>query len=95
VTLQNLNGHITDELEKLHQIYQNEKDFGRTIAYRKAISMIRSLKQPITSIEDVKNLPQIGRKMQQKIFEILSTGRLERAENLQKDERNKCIEELS
>ena len=60
---QNLNSHITDELEKLKEIYENTNDKGRSIAYRKAVTFIKGLSKRIESEEDVKKLPHIGEKI--------------------------------
>eukprot|EP01017_Pseudomicrothorax_dubius_P049589 TRINITY_DN923_c0_g5_i2.p1 TRINITY_DN923_c0_g5~~TRINITY_DN923_c0_g5_i2.p1 ORF type:complete len:447 (-),score=83.38 TRINITY_DN923_c0_g5_i2:796-2136(-) len=79
----NPNAFITDELEKLQKIYTNNKDKGRIIAYRRAISMIRSLQKKIESEKDVEELPTIGKKIKDKIKEILDTGKLRKAEVLQ------------
>ena len=52
-------------------------------AYRKAISMIKAQKKTIESIRDVEKLPSIGEKIKAKILEILETGQLRKAINLQ------------
>lgn len=89
------NDLIIGELEKLLKIYTNEKDKGRMIAYRKAIGYIRSLKFPIKSEDDIANMPTIGEKIKKKIIEIINTGKLLKAENLQKNAKNIAVQELS
>ena len=61
------------------------------IAYRKAIGFIRSLKFPIKSEADIKDMPTIGEKIKKKIIEIINTGKLLKAENLQKNAKNVAI----
>lgn len=53
------------------------------MAYRKAISTIRSLDRKIEKTEDVDNLPTIGKKIKEKIKEILLTGGLRKADALE------------
>ncbi|EGR33773.1 DNA-directed polymerase lambda, putative, partial [Ichthyophthirius multifiliis] len=83
------------ELEKLYQIYQQEKDLGRTIAYRRAISILQGHKQQIQSKEDIKKIKGIGDKIKLKIQEILQNGTCEKIQNLINDEKNISINILS
>lgn len=53
------------------------------MAYRKAISTIRSLDRKVEKVEDVDNLPTIGKKIKEKIKEILLTGGLRKADALE------------
>lgn len=53
------------------------------MAYRKAISTIRSLEKKIEKVEDVDNLPTIGKKIKEKIKEVLLTGNLRKADALE------------
>jgi len=51
----------------------------KAIAYKKAIDSIESFKGPITSVTDVKDLPGVGKKIYDKIAEIIETGELQTA----------------
>ena len=80
--VRNLNEHITGELEKLQNIYENENDKGRYHGYRRAITFIRGYDRKIESVEDVKKIPYIGSKIKNKVEEILRTGTLRRTKYL-------------
>ncbi|EAS03408.2 helix hairpin-helix protein (macronuclear) [Tetrahymena thermophila SB210] len=92
---ENFNKLITEELEKLLKIYQQEKDIGRSIAYRKAVGIIKSLDFQIKSVKDVQKINGLGEKTKEKIKEILETGQCQRAQILTQSERNQAIELLS
>ncbi|KAL4432102.1 hypothetical protein ABPG74_014356 [Tetrahymena malaccensis] len=92
---ENFNKLITEELEKLLKIYQQEKDVGRSIAYRKAVGIIKSLDFQIKSVKDVQKINGLGEKTKEKIKEILETGQCQRAQILTQSERNQTIELLS
>ena len=47
------NNNILVELNKLAEIYSNENDFGRQLAYRKAYSAIKSVNFEIKSDSDL------------------------------------------
>jgi DNA polymerase lambda len=51
-------------------------------AYRKAVSIIRAVPYKISSHEDVKNIRGIGTKIREKVTEIITTGKLRKAELL-------------
>jgi len=51
-------------------------------AYRKALAIIKTVPFKIESPEDIKNLTGIGIKIKEKIQEIVSTGKLKKAEIL-------------
>jgi DNA polymerase lambda len=80
--------HIIEPLQRLLKCYSNDRDKGRTIAYSKAIAFITSLGFPIKSAEDVESMPTVGAGIRKKIVEILQTGGLQKADNLQLLERN-------
>jgi DNA polymerase/3'-5' exonuclease PolX len=70
--------HIADAYKSKGVIYKYK-------AYRTAISTLKSLTTPITSVADVRNLPGIGKAMEEKIGEILATGGLEQEEQVLAD----------
>lgn len=73
-------------IAKLNIMRQSEEtDTGPTskfkaLAYKKAIESLNAFKGPITKIDDVKDLPGIGKKIHDKIAEIISTGELKTAD---------------
>jgi exodeoxyribonuclease III len=73
---QNYKQIILDALTQLKYIEQENKEIFKVRAYGNAISSIKKLEY-VTSIDQVENLPGIGKKILAKIEEILNTGKLE------------------
>ena len=46
-----INRDIIKELERLQTIYELDNNWGKALGYRKAISMLKSVKYPITDIK--------------------------------------------
>jgi len=92
---------ILKYLTLLYNSELKEKDFFKARAYNKVIKGIKALKKPIHSFDDIKDLPGIGKKIQGKIEEIISTGRLAGvgssadSEAARKAAESKAITELS
>lgn len=72
-----MNKIILDNLSILLEQKKQEKDTFRIRAIQNAIRTIKGLDFEITSIEQVKGLPGIGKGMQDRIKEILESGELE------------------
>ena len=70
------NTKIIDILSQQMQIEIAKNDKWRASAYRKAISSIKSYKTPIVSGKQASRLKGVGKKISQKITEILATGKL-------------------
>ncbi|KAK4780811.1 hypothetical protein SAY87_016917 [Trapa incisa] len=83
----NLNRKITEIFGKLINIYRALGDDRRSYSYYKAIPVIEKLPFKIESAEQVKNLPSIGKSMQEHIQEIVTTGRLLKLEHFETDEK--------
>lgn len=71
------NRRILEILEELRKESLYKGNRFRTQAYRKAISVVESLRVPIISGKQAQRLPGIGAKIAKKIDEILETGELE------------------
>ena len=54
----------------------------KAIAYKKAMDAIRARPGPITSVDDVKGLDGVGKKVVEKVAEIIATGSLAAAERV-------------
>ena len=54
----------------------------KAAAYKKAMDGIKRMDKPLTTIEDVKDVDGIGKKIHDKIVEILATGGLKAAERM-------------
>ncbi|KAA0722256.1 DNA polymerase lambda [Triplophysa tibetana] len=73
---ENHNKHITDKLEPLAKAYTNTGDKWRALGYTKAINALKSYQKPITSYEEACKIPGIGKRMAEKILEIMKSGHL-------------------
>ncbi len=51
-------------------------------AYRKAVAIIRSIPFKVESADDIKPISGIGQKIKEKMIEIVTTGKLRKAEIL-------------
>ncbi|KAF2302467.1 hypothetical protein GH714_036449 [Hevea brasiliensis] len=86
-----LNRNITDIFGKLINIYRALGDDRRSFSYYKAIQVIEKLLFKIESAEQVKDLPGIGKSMQDHIQEIVTTGKLSKLEHFETDEKVRTI----
>lgn len=69
-----MNSSLISKFEVLRDYYQSANDKGRTIAYNNALTALKAVHKPITTISQVKNLQGIGPTMQRRIHEFLETG---------------------
>ena len=79
------NLHIISRLSHIADAYKSKGVVYKYKAYRTAISTIKALQKPILSVSDIKNLPGIGKAMEEKIGEILATGGLEQEQQVLAD----------
>ena len=61
-------------------------DDWRSFSYYKAISVIEKFLFKIVSVDQVKGLPLVGNSLQDRIQEIVTTGKLSKLEHFEKDE---------
>ncbi|XP_067858088.1 DNA polymerase lambda [Heptranchias perlo] len=73
---QNHNKPITDKLEVLATAYTHQGDKWRVLGYSKAINALKSYQKPVTSYEEACKIPGIGKRLAEKIREILESGHL-------------------
>lgn len=84
----NLNQNITEPFAELRDIYKNALgDDRRSFSYHKTISVLEKVPFKVENVDQVKGLPTIGKSMQEHIYDILTTGKLPKLENLKNDER--------
>lgn len=76
---------IVDNLDVLRKKEQHDGNVFKARAYIKAIAAIRAAPGPITTVADVDGLPGVGKKIREKIAEILSTGTLAAADAARAD----------
>ncbi|GER32315.1 DNA polymerase lambda family protein [Striga asiatica] len=86
-----LNRNITEIFGKLINIYRALGDDRRSFSYYKAIPVIEKLPFKIESGDQVKDLPGIGKSLQDHIQEIVNTGKLSKLEHFEKDEKVRTI----
>ncbi|XP_053548461.1 DNA polymerase lambda [Bombina bombina] len=79
---ENHNQFITDKLEVLAKAYSVQGDRWRSLGYSKAINALKSYHKPITSAQEASNIPGIGKKMAEKIEEILDSGHLRKLDHI-------------
>lgn len=68
-------------LQQMANIYTTTQDTWRSIAYRKAIAILRKHPKRITTKAEAEALPGIGTRLAEKIEEIVWTKRLRRLDN--------------
>ncbi|KAG9449595.1 hypothetical protein H6P81_009560 [Aristolochia fimbriata] len=86
-----LNRNITEIFGKLINIYRALGDDRRSFSYYKAIPVIEKLPFKIESVNQVKDLPAIGKSMQEHIHEIVTTGKLSKLEHFENDEKVRIV----
>ncbi|CAF0917211.1 unnamed protein product [Didymodactylos carnosus] len=97
----NLNSELVDFITELADYEKNvNRMMHKYNAYRKAATSIAKVDHKITSIDDVKNLEGVGKKIAAKIEQYLSTGKIKKflrpahARKLVDNENIKSIDEL-
>lgn len=78
----NPNARTIEILQKMADYYDRTADTWRTIAYRKAIAVLRKQKTKVCTRTEALAIPGIGQRLAEKIEEIVSTDRLRRLENI-------------
>ncbi|XP_043792123.1 DNA polymerase beta-like [Apis laboriosa] len=92
----NPNQDLCDFLIELANYERNvSKNIYKYNAYRKAAGTLSGLTERIKSGQEAKKLPGIGEKIAKKIDEFLSTGKLQKLEDINKDENNIAINLLT
>ncbi|KAJ8365808.1 hypothetical protein SKAU_G00146390 [Synaphobranchus kaupii] len=78
----NHNKHITDKLEVLAKAYTHQGDKWRAFSYSKAINALKSYQKPISSYEEACKIQGIGKRMAEKITEIMESGHLRKIDHI-------------
>ncbi|XP_020278896.1 DNA polymerase beta-like [Pseudomyrmex gracilis] len=92
----NPNQDLCDFLTELADYERNvSKNVYKYNAYRKAAGTLSALPERVKSGEEAKKLPGIGVKIAKKIDEFLQTGKLQKLEDIKKDENNVAISLLA
>ncbi|KAK3500618.1 hypothetical protein B0T13DRAFT_488075 [Neurospora crassa] len=80
---QNPNARTIEVLQSMCDYYSRVSDQWRTTAYRKAIATLKRQKTRITTADEAYHLPSIGKRLAEKIEEIVTTDSLRRLEYAQ------------
>lgn len=78
----NHNQAITDKLKALETAYTHQGDKWRALGYSKAINALKSHHKPISTYQEACEIPGIGKRLAEKIWEILQTGHLRKLDHL-------------
>lgn len=81
--------------KQLKDYYQSTGNLIKVNAYQKAITSLKTLKKPIKSISNVKQLPGIGKSFIEKIDEILKTDKLKQLNSIKNDPKIIAQKELT
>ncbi|NWH74438.1 DPOLL polymerase, partial [Piaya cayana] len=79
---ENHNQCITEKLEVLAKAYSVQGDKWRALGYSKAINALKSYHKPVTSYQEACKIPGIGKRMAEKIVEILESGHLRKLDHI-------------
>ncbi|XP_009636402.1 DNA polymerase lambda isoform X2 [Egretta garzetta] len=79
---ENHNQCITEKLEVLAKAYSVQGDKWRALGYSKAINALKSYHKPVTSYQEACKIPGIGKRMAEKIMEILESGHLRKLDHI-------------
>ena len=79
-----MNRDLIENFQVLQTYFRGEGDRGRTIAYGKIITIIRSLNFEVTKVSQLNNIRGIGPKAKAKVKEFLDTGRMRAVEEKKK-----------
>ncbi|KAK3389090.1 hypothetical protein B0T20DRAFT_425345 [Sordaria brevicollis] len=80
---QNPNARTIEVLQSMCDYYSRISDHWRTTAYRKAIATLKRQSTKITTAEEAYHLPNVGKRLAEKIEEIVTTDSLRRLEYAQ------------
>ncbi|KAF7218143.1 DNA polymerase lambda [Nothobranchius furzeri] len=81
----NFNKHITDKLEVLAKAYTHQGDKWRALGYSKAVNALKSYHKPVASYQEACQIPGIGKRMADKIEEIMESGHLRKLDYIGED----------
>ncbi|XP_061535587.1 DNA polymerase lambda isoform X2 [Phycodurus eques] len=78
----NFNKHITDKLEQLAKAYTHQGDKWRALSYSKAVNALKRYHKAVTSYQEACVIPGIGKRMADKIDEIMESGHLRKLDHI-------------
>ncbi|CDW73148.1 helix-hairpin-helix motif family protein [Stylonychia lemnae] len=81
-----LNDDIIKQIEMLQKYYDTQGDKGRGHGYRRALTFLRAIKEPIYSVDQLKEVPYLGQGILKKVKELIEEGTISRFDFLSHDE---------
>ncbi len=88
----NPNARTIEILRAMCDHYSRIQDQWRTMAYRRAVNVLRQQTTKISTREQASKLPTIGERLAQKIEEIVTTDRLQRLEYAQAEPTDRTLQ---
>jgi DNA polymerase IV len=82
---QNPNARTIEVLQEMGKYYDQMQDQWRTMAYRKAVSTLKKQTTLIATADEAYSLPFVGKRLAEKIEEIVTTSRLRRLDSTRED----------
>jgi DNA polymerase IV len=82
---QNPNARTIEVLQEMGKYYDQMQDQWRTMAYRKAVATLKKQTTLIATADEAFALPFVGKRLADKIEEIVTTNRLRRLDNTRDD----------
>jgi DNA polymerase/3'-5' exonuclease PolX len=76
-----MNKDLIQQFSILQAYFKSKNDVGRSIAYGKAISGLRTIGAKVTDVSQLKNIPGIGDAVMKKVKEYLDTGKIDAVED--------------
>lgn len=85
--MHDVNTRIIENLKILQEYETIHKEPFKAGAYAKVIDAIELYDQPIKTVEDIRNIKGVGKKIEDKIIEYLQTGKMHAVENALQDDK--------
>ena len=80
---ENVNEHITSQLENMLDYHENENNHFEANAYRRAIAYLKNSREKITTVDEIKKYKSLGKSISGKIREIILTGKIRKVNFLE------------
>eukprot|EP01037_Dinobryon_pediforme_P036949 gene36949-44157_t len=82
------------QLDEMKGIYEMQGDEWRTLGYKKAVAQLKRM-PTITSLDQLDGVKGIGKRLREKIGEILESGELKKLRYCHEDPRTQAMLEIS
>lgn len=89
-----MNKEISEQLGRLLKYYTSMSDKGRMFGYRRALTSLNQHTDPIYDIDQLDNIPNIGKGIRDKVKEYMAEGHIKRFDFIDTDDKVKAIQLL-